>query len=440
MTACTDLPLYTFSDAASSVYVEWGTSIFHDKSKDGAEVYFALSGTSNTFQIQARAPSGNFNLQAYFDGIATANNPVGSTISLGWSHNGHVPFILSGSQGGFWSNNPSPAWMHGLLPVIGDKPLRHICMPGSHDAGMTPVTGQNGHTALANAFNCQTQTQSIGQQLALGSRYIDLRPIITSGKYAAGHYSNTGVSVVNWQGANGEYLDDIISEVNAFTASNPELIIINLSHDANTDETPYEYFSQADYDGLLQKLSGINHLYTAQDPNADLTMLSLNDFIGNGQAAVIVIADIEDTKDGVNLGDYHGKGFYTYDQYNAYNNYSNSDTLDFMPSNQMSLLIWKKSNPDSQLFLLSWTMTQQVTDMAKTTSILDLAAEANDALWLDIWPGTNKNQYPNIIYIDRFESSAVTALAIAFNHAYASHTTSKSRRAMHKKRHSSPIF
>ena len=52
------------------VYVEWNTLVL-DKSDDAGEVYYALDGTSYSFQIQARADNG-FNLQFYLENIQSA--------------------------------------------------------------------------------------------------------------------------------------------------------------------------------------------------------------------------------------------------------------------------------------------------------------------------------------------------------------------------------
>lgn len=75
----------------------------------------------------------------------------------------------------------------------------------------------------------------------------------------------------------------------------------------------------------MQKLTGINNLYVAPNPSTvDLTTLTLNQFIGSGNAAVVVVVDSS-----ISLGAYNGKGFYTYSQLNAYNNYSSESLLTF---------------------------------------------------------------------------------------------------------------
>lgn len=416
----------------ATIYVE-----FSSHSNPVGDVVFSLDTTSNSFGLHARN-SGGYVLTATLDNIATANNAQGSTINLSWAHNGNTPFILSGSTGAFWSNNPSPSWMQGMLPAIGKKPLRHISIPGSHDAGMSAITGGTGFT---NAMNCQTQTKNIGDQLTLGARYFDLRPTIAGGDYVSGHYSDTHNSLVQWQGANGESFDDIIDQINAFTASHSELIILYASHMLNTDvgEGNYRGFTQDESDALLDKMRNINYLYSAPDPYMDISLLSLEDFIGSGnrgQPSVVVVVD-----SGHDLGDYLGRGFYTPSQFNVTNLYSGSDDYGTMYNDQMAKLAKYKPTQDDLPFLLSWTLTQSAEDMLKDTSILDLAAVANNKLYTDLFMYVKQQTLPNIIYVDKFDTSAITALTIAINNGYATKNLDKpQRRAMHKKRISSTVY
>lgn len=54
-----------------------------------------------------------------------------------------INWVLSGSEKeGYWSSHSPPiAWMSSILPIIGDRKLKHVCMPGSHDAGMSKLDG-----------------------------------------------------------------------------------------------------------------------------------------------------------------------------------------------------------------------------------------------------------------------------------------------------------
>lgn len=394
-------------EASVNVHVEWNEE---EGPKDIGEVYYALEGTQHSFQIHAKAPAERFNIHAFFDGIATTNNPQGSTIGLKWKRDNSTSFVLGGTPGEFFSSNPPTNWMQSTLSSIGNRPLRHIAMPGSHDAGMSTITGG---TAFGTAEDSQTQTQSIGQQLALGSRYFDIRPVITDGFFAAGHYSD--IDVLGWQGANGQKISDIIAQINSFTANNKELVILNLSHDLNTDVgRDYRSLNQGEWNSLFQQLLGINNLFVAANPTTvDLTTMTLNQFISGNRAAVLIIVQPSDSS--ITLGSFVTRGFYTYSQFNAYNSYSDTDDLDTMTSDQLNKMRSVRNSPDSQLFLLSWTLTQDAGDIFTFESILDLADEANAVLMSDLLPAVSHTTFPNIIYIDNFADSSVTALAMSIN-------------------------
>lgn len=300
------------------------------------------------------------------------------------------------------------AWMQSSLSVIGNRPLRSICMPGSHDAGMSVIEGK---TAFVTNEDVLTQTGNIGSQLSFGSRYFDLRPVIASGVFKTGHYSE--IEIVGWQGADGQAFSEIISELNAFTASNAELIVLNLSHDLNTD-SGYGTLTQSDWNNLFTQMLGINHLFIAPNPTSvDLTTMTVNQFIGGGNAAVLVIAQPSDSS--ITLGSFATQGFYTYGQYNAYNNYADTDDLDTMISDQLSKMRSIRTSPTSQLFLLSWTLTQDAGDIITDDSIIDLANKADAALDSNLSGAYTSTTYPNIIYIDNFSSSDATSLAMTIN-------------------------
>ncbi|MGN6437557.1 MAG: hypothetical protein ACTHMM_13540 [Agriterribacter sp.] len=311
------------------------------------------------------------------------------------------------------STTPASTWMQDNIGIIGGKKLNEICILGSHDSGMYKRT--KGGTVGAFDCNTLTQSHSILGQLNLGVRYFDIRPVIASGEYYTGHYSDTGTPL-GWQGANGESIDDIISDLNTFNQNTRELIILNLSHAYNTDVgRDYRGFTQAEWDGLLEKLSTkVNHLFSI---DGDLTNLiteqTINTFIGNGKPAVVFI--IEPTT--VELGKYCKKGFYLYQSCNAYNSYSDTNDVDKMIADQIA----KMKAQSNSYFLLSWTLTQDATQAATCevpivggASIKDLAHEANNALDRLI-PFVTPVNKPRIIYIDAVEDTHPLDLVLYLN-------------------------
>jgi hypothetical protein len=135
-----------------------------NKNDDAAEAYYRLKGPDKTWQVASRWQNENDIAHAtiVYDGIATKDVAKGTKHDLGWpfmpnTFGGEaMQWVLTGNESyGYWSSaNPPVAWMHSILDVIGPRKLKYICMPGSHDAGMS---GTDGKTVVANAGNTQTQ-------------------------------------------------------------------------------------------------------------------------------------------------------------------------------------------------------------------------------------------------------------------------------------------
>lgn len=406
-----DFPDIIPARSTQTVYVEWDQGIFATQSDDAGEVNYTLEGTSElSFQVQAKATNG-FELKIYFVNIETNGNPKGSTISLGWNHDGYVSFILAGEENNYTSTKSKQnSWMQDNLSLLGDKQLKDICITGSHDSGMSVFS-----SGTAGAFECNTLTQncSILQQLLFGARYFDIRPVISGGQYYTGHYSHIGN--VTWQGANGQSIQSIISDINSFTSNNQELVVLNLSHSLNTDvgNNSYRPFTQSEWEQLFIQLSTINNLFKIENnPNVDLTSLTLNKFIHHASAVVIVV---EET---VDLGNRQGQGFYLYKNFNVYNSYADTNDLQKMADDQLSKM---KEQARKNYFLLSWTLTQDNTEAVTcsigiASSIKDLANQANQSLIRMLYPNVSSSEFPNIIYTDDIVNSESAALAMAINH------------------------
>ncbi|TFK73239.1 PLC-like phosphodiesterase [Pluteus cervinus] len=413
-------PVSIAPKSSSTIYLEWDEGILLNESKDTGDVTYQLAGTSSSFQVLGRSDGHHkYHLQIYLSGMETQNHPRGYVFDLGFIHNGDVNFILSGKEGNFCSINPPIDWMHSFLPTLGSRTLREICIPGSHDAGMST---RSGGTAFAVKDNVITQTGPVSFQLQAGSRYFDLRPAISAGHYVAGHYSYVD-PLKSWQGGNGQSFDDVISQINDFTSRNRELVIVDLSHDLNTDvgNSSYRALTQDEWNTLLDKFKNqLQHLYVAPDPvNIDLSTLRLGDIIST-QPAVIVIVRADNRS--VNIDAYNSSGFYRSSQLNIYNSYSNSPDLDTMSTDQYKKMAAQRTSPDSGLFLLSWTLTQDAADAIGSVvsvkhSILDLAKIANPAIYKSLLAQCTSNCFPNVLYIDGMDSSDITALAMAVNNS-----------------------
>lgn len=298
-------------------------------------------------------------------------------------------------------------------------------MLGSHDAGMSTLSSS---TFLVTKGTLVTQKNSIARQLELGSRFFDIRPCLAGGKFVAGHYDNTGNNVLKWLGGNGESISQIIESVNSYTSTHPELIIIDLSHGYNTDVgQPYRNLDAAEWSSCLEQFTDLKHRYVA--PADDVTQVKLGEFIGKGEAAVVIL--LEDHPDGFDITPFQNQGFHavpwTSDissnpasvNYSNYfvNLYSDTDDVDKMAEDQLAKIGSYRSNPLNDPFLLSWTLTQSITDEILATifrinTILGLGKKARSVLLQRVLPKVTKSLYPNVILLDGVEGYDATKLAI----------------------------
>lgn len=124
--------------------------------------------------------------------------------------------------------------MHTHLPSIGAQPLGEICIPGSHDSGSSCVSYAS---RFGNSNNTVTQSLDVFGQLEWGTRRFDIRPTLISTSrsgpsrdWACGHYIDTKIKFIRWQGASGQTIEQVIDDINRFTTVNPELVILKISH------------------------------------------------------------------------------------------------------------------------------------------------------------------------------------------------------------------
>jgi len=396
-----------------SVYVEWDENIFHTRSDDVGQVTYVLEGTNRAVQVYASAKNGlSLTINST---VPTAATPDRSSINLGWHHDGSVSFVLAGSEGHYTSSINLGAWMQDNIGFIGDMVLSKLCMPGSHDAGMSFLGTSNG---LASTCNTVTQSYAIAQQLNYGIRYFDIRPVISAGIFKTGHYDYPGS---NW-GGNGQFLQSIMDDVNAFTATHNELVILKVSHTLFTD-SGYRDFTQGEWNSLFDTLvSGLRNIYSSgvQENRNLVTEIPLRSFIcpeGRPQASVLIVVDCPDTVS-INQS-YENKGIFRLKAFKLTDNYSNTSDLEGMINDQIN----KMNNRQADAcHLLSWTLTQsshQMTtcclDTEDKISIRGLARGSNERLFDRLLGACNPAHFPNIIYIDNVQSCAITALAMAVN-------------------------
>ncbi|MCJ1316197.1 hypothetical protein MMC15_001517 [Xylographa vitiligo] len=410
--------------SVEEVYIEWGQYLGHAPTRDKGDLSYTFAGTEHNFQVEARAVSG-FHLRVRLGGITTWNDHQGATIDLGWvdrrtqypRFNG-VCFILSGTGHNFVSTSTNPltvSWMQASLGTIGQRPLRHVCIPGSHDSGISVITGR---TLFGDARVCQTQVKSIAEQLALGIRFFDIRPVIAGGEFYTGHYGN--LPGLGWQGVNGQSIRQIVQQMNSFTAINKEVVILSISHDFNTDAgRDYRGFNQEEWNGFVQELTRLDSLFASTRSTTDLTLLTMNQLIGNKQAAVIVVVSLD--RSHLTLGDFAGRGFYYDSQFPFYDNYANSNDPNVMIEDQLRKLNHKRDDPDRPVFSLDWTLTQRtLQDVTIGPSILEMASFMDPRLVTYVIPSCSSKTFPNILSIDKVDNATSIAVTTAINTLFAS--------------------
>jgi len=410
----------------ASVTVEWDEGFFRKEHGDDGEATYTIKVPEKPVQFQIQAKSDpEVRVQVLMETLATDGCAAGATVDLGWIHNGICTFVVTGDEAsGFWSTgSPAESWMSKNLSMLGPRTLKHLCLMGTHDAGMSHI---HSHTAFADGDNAITQVNDIGGQLSFGSRYFDVRPVIADGMFYTGHYSFVK-PLGKWEGANGQGIDDIVYQINEFTEKHAEFVIVNLSHDLDTDHDNKDYpsFAQDQWDTLFDKLLALNHLWVAPgDPTkVDLTNVVLNDLIGNGQAAVIVLVEPANAQ----LGEYAKKGFYKHESLIIYNKYSNTKNIDKMADDQLDKMDTQRPNPDATYFLLSWTLTQDYEEVAlgvigdpgsSIRTILELAVIAKPELYIRLLRRCSKKTYPNILYVDSLNDGNVAAMTLTINHLF----------------------
>lgn len=404
-------------------YVEYDQK--RDTGDSAAEATYELAGSPGPaeFTIMARQDHGKRILVQYNGHLASIGSPENSLLDLGFDWNGAVLFALSGDgTTPYAGGQPPMAWMQATLPTIGNKTLRQISMPLSHDSGMSEIQPVPWFSGVKH--NVVTQTVPIYEQLQHGARWFDIRPFLRDGEWYTGHFSRSlGQAHV---GGAGRSLDDIVNDINKFNSENPgELIILELSHELKfwPLKVPrwYPNLSDEDWKSLYDKLSGIKDLWIpANDtitPEQDLTTLPLSTFIQPGSKSAVILRIPYSSPD---------IGYPAVREFRLPVTGSWSDAKDpvFLAQDQLSKLQANRVNGDSQMHRSTYTITQQgaaVMDVGKwKASIVGMAYQAHRVLLGDLWRELSADVYPNLIEVDNIHNRQVTALCMVINDHFAS--------------------
>jgi hypothetical protein len=249
-------------------------------------------------------------------------------------------------------------WMRDHLATFGNKTLRQLALPASHDSAMY-LTGFPQSLA-------RTQNLTIYGQLTAGVRWFDLRPQYRDGGLATSHGP-----------VSGPKLSVILADIRRFMAErHRELVMLKFSH--------YDGFTVSAYAAMARQInkSLSPWLLKTLPPGKRLADIRLRDYLANG-GAILVFCDGQYPIDSPSAGIWVYRDWDSDDpqlgDLRVYDQYSNTLSYPTMKSDQLSKFAAFngacKHRPDlsCDLFLLSWTLTPP-------TDVPAFAAEPNRQL------------------------------------------------------------
>lgn len=289
--------------------------LYHDSTTTNGYANYKLEGTGKTFSVHitTHIPD-KYPRRVVFD--------LGG-MGLGWrelgfpGNNANVALVITGSdEYGYLSslqlNNAN--WMRSMYSVIKDRQLRHVVVPGAHDAGMSKISSA-GWFSGGIAANTETQSLDHYNQLRVGVRYFDMRiASINGGDFWTAHVSG-------WEdklqplGATGESLDDLILATNRFYTDYPgEVVVWSIKYMGDldngmtsvqdrwwTDDTRNRFYQQ------LQRINNRCPPNLGTEVTLEKRPMSLFMDANNGRGCVLLIVNgtripelvIDSPKDGI---------------------------------------------------------------------------------------------------------------------------------------------
>lgn len=298
-------------------------------------------------------------------------------------------------------------WMKKNINWLGALSIHQLSLGGSHHSGMNQITGG---TPQAKSCKVIYQDLTVINQLEKGVRYLDLRPVLSEGKFTTGSYFKEQNN--KWQGANGQSIISILEDINNFTKEHNELIIITLSNTLNRDVEEHRPFNQNDWDELFDLLNTTENMFHTSE-KTQLEMITLGEITKKGtRAGVFYIVYDEGT--GVELGDYAGKGFFYPRNIIIFRSATKTDDPLVMIDQQISLM--EKVAPN-RYFVMSFILSRNrsnVTVCSKRRNHKRMGQTVNKNL-ADILYYVTKHIHPNVLMLDYVGHSKVAEVAMSIN-------------------------
>lgn len=257
---------------------------------------FANQDSADSWETFTPAQDGQlFTLQAYNGQYVTAEGGGGGLL------------VANRAIAGSWEKfvrieNPpqtnASRWMTDYWLLLSKRSLRQLCVPGSHDAGMS---FSNWAAPLVNDWNTLTQSGNVLDQLRSGSRFFDLRPFVASTVW---HQNIPAETFYTYHGDNlaafalGESLESIVEGLNQFTVASSlplnEFVILNFSHDRVVQSlgitaSDASNFDQKHWVALAEALKRLNYKLERSSQANALTDIPIESLGQEGKPQIILI-------------------------------------------------------------------------------------------------------------------------------------------------------
>ncbi|BCS26648.1 phosphatidylinositol-specific phospholipase C domain-containing protein [Aspergillus puulaauensis] len=374
------------------------------------EAYYSIEGTDKKFVIRAttRVPDRHPRRTV----IDLSGMGLGQREYLDPRPEVPVTLVITGSDShGFMAslNHGTGNWMKQIYDVIKDRPLQHIVMPGTHDAGMSTISNQI--TSIGSKANTQTQALNIYDQLRVGARWFDMRILSV-------HQSNTDdyafwVAHVNDEtaavpiGNTGESLSNIVDEINKFTSENPgEIIFIKLRYLIGIRKVPGGAIKWDNdiVDNFFSELKKVNNRCGNLDTNTEFQRQKASYFMeqNDGAGCVVFLLNGDNIPDGVTSSSI-SEGLYPASQMAVNDHWSDLPTTKPVAEDQTS--VWSGINrvepfTDDEFLISQWLVSADALQTTALTIQNIAIMPTNPALY---WAGVNAmspTQWPNVILVD----------------------------------------
>ncbi|KAJ6440715.1 phospholipase C-like protein [Purpureocillium lavendulum] len=378
---------------------------------DNGEAYYSIVGTNKKFVIRATTHIPDSHERRTI--IDLTGMGMGQREYLDPAQESPVTLVITGSNDyGFITSIRYGAgnWMKSIYDVIKDRAIQHIVMPGTHDSGMSTISGKL--ISLGIPSNTQTQGINIYNQLWAGARWFDLRVGTVHENGNTGDYGFWVLHVNDERaeiaiGNTGESLDDVINEINKFTAENPgEVVFFRIRYLIGIRKLPSGgpiYWNKDMTNEFFGKLKKVNNRCPNLDPNVKFNKQPASYFMdrngGKGCVVFMLTGNLPSDVPQDSVGD----GIYKGNRMDVWDNWSNMGDTEAMANDQVAK--WKtvgrsgKFNND-QFLVSQWIVSA---DAVKTTffGIQNLAImPTNPALY---WMGVNNMSpevWPNVLLVD----------------------------------------